>query len=146
MTGPLTGITVLDMSQLLPGPYATRLLADLGARVVKIEPPSGDPLRQVPPHDSEGRSLLFEAVNRGKEGVVLDLKDTLTELKLIWESQVDLIIYIGSGIKHVVMMGARDMVNRGLSLRDLPGVINASRIIIFAVLRKKEGCRAIYSH
>jgi crotonobetainyl-CoA:carnitine CoA-transferase CaiB-like acyl-CoA transferase len=65
---PLTGRTLVDLSTLLPGPYAGLLLAQLGCRVVKVEPPSGDPLRQFEPG-------LFALVNAGKEGVTLDLKD-----------------------------------------------------------------------
>lgn len=66
--GPtLLGMTVLDLTQQLPGPFATALLAALGARVVKVEPPSGDPARRLDPQ-------MFDRVNAGKESVVLDLK------------------------------------------------------------------------
>ena len=82
MDRPLEGFTILDLSQLLPGPYATRLLADLGARVIKIEPPGGDPLRLVPPTDAQGKSLLYAAINHGKESVVLDLKQDADRKKL----------------------------------------------------------------
>jgi crotonobetainyl-CoA:carnitine CoA-transferase CaiB-like acyl-CoA transferase len=71
---PLAGIKVLELAQLLPGPMLTRALADRGADVVKVEPPSGDPLRQFPP-DLNGYSVHFEAVNRGKRSVVADLRD-----------------------------------------------------------------------
>lgn len=66
MRGALTGITVLDLSKLLPGPYCSMLMADLGARVIKVEPPGGDPAREL-----DG---MFDAVNRGKESICLDLK------------------------------------------------------------------------
>jgi CoA:oxalate CoA-transferase len=73
-TGPLHGITVVDFSRVLAGPYATVLLADLGARVIKVEPRDGDDYRHVGP--SLGReSALFATVNRGKESIVLDLKN-----------------------------------------------------------------------
>ncbi|MEU1228840.1 CoA transferase [Streptomyces sp. NPDC005828] len=63
----LTGKRVLDLSRLLPGPYATSMLADLGADVIKVEDPvGGDPLRVAPP--------LFEALNRNKRSVALDLR------------------------------------------------------------------------
>lgn len=65
--GALHDITVLDLTQQLPGPYATLLLAGLGARVIKIEPPGGDPSREIDPP-------MFDIVNAGKESVVLDLK------------------------------------------------------------------------
>lgn len=69
----LEGIRVLDLSRHLPGPLATLMLVDLGAEVVKIEPPAGDELREVGPIGSTGRSLYFEAANAGKRTRRLDL-------------------------------------------------------------------------
>ncbi len=73
---PLTGLRILDLSRLLPGPFATLVLADLGADVVKIEDPrGGDPLRLVPPAPpgaADGAS--FQALNRNKRSLALDLK------------------------------------------------------------------------
>ena len=70
---PLTGLRVADFSQNLAGPYATQVLADLGADVVKVEPPGGDPARRWGPPFIRGQSTLFQAVNRNKRSVVLDL-------------------------------------------------------------------------
>ena len=72
--GPLQGLLVADFSRVLAGPFATMMLADLGARVVKVEPPGGDDSRGYGPF-TDGRSLYFARVNRGKESVALDLKD-----------------------------------------------------------------------
>ena len=71
--GALEGFRILDASQILSGPLATRLLADQGADVIKIEPPLGDLVRHMggPP----GRSPTFATVNRSKRSVVLDLKN-----------------------------------------------------------------------
>jgi crotonobetainyl-CoA:carnitine CoA-transferase CaiB-like acyl-CoA transferase len=70
---PLDGIRVLDFSRHLPGPYATDLLQQLGAEILKIEPPDGDPTRWLPPIiDDYG--ALFHLVNGGKESIVADLK------------------------------------------------------------------------
>ena len=71
----LDGFRVLDLSQYLPGPYAGQILADLGAQVVKVEPPAGDPMRAVPPLDGDGVSAFYKLVNAGKTVVRLDLKD-----------------------------------------------------------------------
>jgi crotonobetainyl-CoA:carnitine CoA-transferase CaiB-like acyl-CoA transferase len=78
MPGPLHGLRVVDLSMMLAGPYATMLLADLGADVVKVEPRSGDGTRRAGPfRPADGRDGLagyFQSVNRGKRSVVLDLK------------------------------------------------------------------------
>lgn len=73
---PLTGVTILDLTRLLPGPYATRLLAELGAEVVKIEDPAGgDYARWYPPVEGDPpMSGIFRELNRGKKSVALDLR------------------------------------------------------------------------
>ncbi len=72
----LSGIRVADFSRVLAGPYATMMLADFGADVVKIEPPTGDETRHWhPPVDASGQSTYFGGVNRNKRSVVIDLTD-----------------------------------------------------------------------
>ncbi|MEL6584376.1 MAG: CaiB/BaiF CoA-transferase family protein [Pseudomonadota bacterium] len=74
MTAPLDGITVVDLTHVLAGPYCTMILADLGARVIKVERPEiGDDTRAFPPFDG-GESAYFAAINRSKESIALDLK------------------------------------------------------------------------
>jgi formyl-CoA transferase/CoA:oxalate CoA-transferase len=71
---PLHGARVLDLSRMLTGDYGSMILGDLGADVIKIEPPDGgDPLRQMPPHFVEGESAYFLSINRNKRSVTLDL-------------------------------------------------------------------------
>ncbi|MCA1409144.1 CoA transferase [Ensifer sp. IC3342] len=74
MSRPLAGVKVLDLSRVLAGPYCTALLADLGAEVIKLEPPAGDDYRHIGPF-SRGESALFTLNNRGKRSIVLDLKN-----------------------------------------------------------------------
>jgi crotonobetainyl-CoA:carnitine CoA-transferase CaiB-like acyl-CoA transferase len=74
-TGPLAGLLVADFSRILAGPYATMLLADLGAEVVKVESPAGDDTRTWSPPLRDGISTYYLGVNRNKRSVALDLKD-----------------------------------------------------------------------
>ncbi|MCA3265195.1 MAG: CoA transferase [Azospirillum sp.] len=73
--GPLSGITVVDLTRVLAGPYCTMVLLDLGARVIKVEPPKvGDDARAFGPF-LKGKSAYFMSLNRGKESIALDLKN-----------------------------------------------------------------------
>jgi crotonobetainyl-CoA:carnitine CoA-transferase CaiB-like acyl-CoA transferase len=74
-TGPLSHVTVLDMTQFLAGPYGSQILGDLGARIIKIETPDGDITRNTPPYFHQGESAYFISVNRNKESLVLNLKE-----------------------------------------------------------------------
>lgn len=74
MPGPLRGVRIVDMTSVLMGPYATQILADLGAEVVKVEPPSGDMVRMIGPMRHAGMGAIFLNVNRGKRSIVIDLK------------------------------------------------------------------------
>ncbi|MFC0506336.1 CaiB/BaiF CoA transferase family protein [Micromonospora costi] len=74
-SGPLAGLLVADFSRILAGPYATMLLADLGADVVKVESPGGDDTRTWMPPTREGVSTYYLGINRNKRSVALDLKD-----------------------------------------------------------------------
>ncbi len=74
-TGPLAGIRVLEFTHMLAGPYCGMLLADLGAEVIKIEPPTGDIARRISPHSVGPHNAYFASLNRNKKSVVLDLAD-----------------------------------------------------------------------
>ncbi len=74
-TGPLAGLLVADFSRILAGPYATMLLADLGAEVIKVEGPAGDDTRSWSPPLRDGISTYYLGVNRNKRSIALDLKD-----------------------------------------------------------------------
>src|SRR3546814_4635635 len=71
---PLHGVRVLDLTTFLSGPFCTQILADLGAEVIKVEPPGGDSSRHIPPHFLDGQSLYFLGINRNKQSISIDLK------------------------------------------------------------------------
>ena len=85
MKPPLAGIKIADFSRVLAGPYATMLLADLGAQVVKVERPGvGDDTRTWgPPFDKDGNATYFLSVNRNKEGLELDLTDQADQVRAV---------------------------------------------------------------
>ena len=73
--GPLADLLIVDLSRVLAGPYATMVLSDLGARVIKVEQPGvGDDSRHIGPFSPTGQSAYFSSINRGKQSIALDLK------------------------------------------------------------------------
>jgi alpha-methylacyl-CoA racemase len=75
LSGFLKGLRVLDLSQYIPGPMATLFLADMGAEVLKVEPPRGDEMQNLGPRDAQGRPTYYRALNAGKSVCRMNLKD-----------------------------------------------------------------------
>ncbi|MDQ7776590.1 CaiB/BaiF CoA transferase family protein [Paracoccus aminovorans] len=107
---PLAGIKVLDLSRVLAGPYATALLADLGAEIIKLEPPAGDDYRHIGPF-KDGESALFTLNNRGKQSLVLDLKNPADlALARAIAAQVDVVVEnFRPGVAARLGLGAEDL-------------------------------------
>ena len=94
MSGPLEDVRVVDLTQVLMGPYATQILGDLGADVIKVEPPAGDTIRGIGPARAAGMGHDFLHVNRNKRSVVLDLKHPQgLEAMLRLVARSDVLIY-----------------------------------------------------
>jgi CoA:oxalate CoA-transferase len=115
--GPLAGVVVVDFSRVLAGPYATALLADLGARVIKVEPRDGDDYRHVGPWLGND-SALFASVNRGKESIVLDLKrPEELELALALCDRADVLVEnFRPGVAEKLGIGAEALLARNARL------------------------------
>jgi crotonobetainyl-CoA:carnitine CoA-transferase CaiB-like acyl-CoA transferase len=81
--GPLTGVRVIDLSTILLGPFATQILGDMGADVIKVESPLGDATRDVGPPPADGMGAVFLGTNRNKRSIVLDLKQDVARQALL---------------------------------------------------------------
>ena len=122
---PLNGVRILDLTQALAGPFATMVLADMGAEVIKIESPSGDLTRTTPPHIVQGTSLYFLTNNRNKRGMVLDLKDA-DALAAFYDlcKVADVVIYnFSEGVADRLKIDAGTLraVNPGLIVCNMTG-------------------------
>jgi crotonobetainyl-CoA:carnitine CoA-transferase CaiB-like acyl-CoA transferase len=94
MSGPLHGVRILDLTTVVMGPYATQILADYGADVVKLEPPEGDVMRHNAPMRSRGMGHIYMNANRNKRSIVLDLKkDGGREACLAIAKGADVLVY-----------------------------------------------------
>ena len=117
---PLKGITVVSLEHAIAAPFATRQLADLGARVIKVERPNGGDFARKYDERAKGMSSHFVWTNRSKESLTLDLKDpeALATLKLLISQEADVLV------QNLAPGAAKRM---GLSYEDLskskPGII-----------------------
>ncbi len=116
-SGPLAGVLVVDVTALVMGPYCTQIMADMGADVIKIEPPEGDNSRYISVGPEPGMSGVFVNVNRGKRSVVLDLRSDQgkTALRAL-TSEADVFIHsmrakaigkLGFGYQQVAALNPR---------------------------------------
>ncbi|MBP6019308.1 MAG: CoA transferase [Burkholderiaceae bacterium] len=114
MAGPLDGIRVLDLSTVIAGPYATQILGDMGAEVIKIEPPQGDIMRAPGPARSPGMGASFLNCNRNKSSLVLDLKQP--------ENRQTLLEMVATAHVLVHNMRPKAAARLGLSYQDIQSI------------------------
>jgi crotonobetainyl-CoA:carnitine CoA-transferase CaiB-like acyl-CoA transferase len=130
MSGPLQGVRVVDLTSAVLGPVATQILGDMGADVIKVEPPAGDPIRTLGPARHPGMGAYFLNINRNKKSVVLDLKrPPAREALLRLVETADVFV-------HNMRLGAAERL--GL---DYPAVAERNRRIVYAAATgfRKDG-------
>jgi crotonobetainyl-CoA:carnitine CoA-transferase CaiB-like acyl-CoA transferase len=113
-SGPLAGVRVVDLTANVMGPYCTQIMADMGADVIKVEPPEGDATRYISVGPAPGMSGVFANVNRGKRSVVLDLRSD--------EGRTALQSLIARSDVFIHSMRSRAIVKLGFGYRDVAAV------------------------
>lgn len=133
MAGPLAGVKVIDLTTVVMGPFATQILAELGAEVIKIETPDGDNMRDVGPMRSAGMGHIHMHANRGKRAIVLDLKKPAgRDVVMRLLPSIDVLIY---------NVRPQAMARLGLSYEDVREV-NPRIVYVGAYGYSQRGVRA----
>jgi crotonobetainyl-CoA:carnitine CoA-transferase CaiB-like acyl-CoA transferase len=107
--GPLAGIRVVDLTQVVLGPFATQVLGDMGADVIKVEPPGGDQTRQIGPSRTRGMGSYYANLNRNKRSIVLDLKQR-PAMDALWRLIEGADVFV-----HNMRIGAMERLGLGYS-------------------------------
>ena len=119
MQSPLEGLRVLELGSAIAGPLCCRLMADLGAHVIKVEAPGGDPARGWGPRGEDGSSLVFHALNKEKRSLLVDFGDAaqLAGLKSLISGEIDIVVQnLRPGVAEAAGLGARQLAEMKPSL------------------------------
>ncbi len=124
MSGPLDGVRVLDLTSVVLGPYATQIMGDLGADVIKVEAPAGDTTRHTGPMRNPGMAAVFLGVNRSKRSLVLDLKQRSAR-EALWRLVDTADVFV-----HAIRRGAVDRLGFGPDavLARNPRIVHAALV------------------
>src|SRR5690242_7455073 len=151
MPGPLAGIRVIEAAIAVLGPLAAQILGDMGAEIVKIETPDGDPMRQIGPARNPGMAAYFLTVNRNKKSLVLDLKrPRAREAMLRLASTADVFVHnmrtnaaARLGIDYPTIAAANPRIVYASATGYRPGTAYADRAAFDDVIQGESGLAAL---
>jgi crotonobetainyl-CoA:carnitine CoA-transferase CaiB-like acyl-CoA transferase len=151
MPGPLAGIRVIEVAIAVLGPLATQILGDMGAEIIKVETPEGDPMRQIGPSRNPGMAAYYLTLNRNKKSLVLDLKHKAArEAMLLLAATADVFVHnmrTGAaarlGIDYRTIASANPRIVYASATGYRPGTRHADRAAFDDVIQGESGLAAL---
>jgi crotonobetainyl-CoA:carnitine CoA-transferase CaiB-like acyl-CoA transferase len=152
MPGPLAGVRVIEVAIAVLGPLATQILGDMGAEIIKVETPDGDPMRQIGPARNPGMAAYFLTLNRNKKSLVLDLKrPAAREAMLRLAKTADVFVHnmrteaaARLGIDYKTIAAANPRIVYASATGYRPGTPYADRAAFDDVIQGESGLAALY--
>jgi crotonobetainyl-CoA:carnitine CoA-transferase CaiB-like acyl-CoA transferase len=151
MPGPLAGIRVIEVAIAVLGPLATQILGDMGAEIIKVETPGGDPMRQIGPSRNPGMAAYFLTLNRNKKSLVLDLKrPAAREAVLRLAATADVFVHnmrpgaaVRLGIDYKTIAATNPRIIYASATGYRPGTCHADRAAFDDVIQGESGLAAL---